>query len=291
MQPATRDAIAGAVSGAASLAITFPLYSVVVKLQTAQSGKRQTLAQTLSEVQWFKGLKAALVAVFVQSGIYYWSYETFASAYRLNADCSAAHLLFGFEAGVATTLLTNPLWVVNSRQMTETAASKTRSCSMLRALAVILREEGPSGLWSGLIPALVLTANPAIQFSVAQYVSKRLRNRTSTLSVTTQAFVVGAVSKLISTLVTYPLQTLKMCLQKSEDEKKGDFRWTNPLQALAAIVRRQGVFGLYRGCSVKLMQTVLTAALLFSFRDNIRIGLDAVLRSHAVRRPHQLASR
>lgn len=283
-----RDAAAGAIGGAASLAMTYPLYSVVVKLQTDRKARRAAAPrQGRGEVRravrelyrgegaraFVKGLSSALVAVFVQSGVYYYSYERFASVQGHSAK-PLAHLFYGFEAAVVTTLLTNPFWVVNARQLTETEAAKTRRLSWWQALAVILKQEGLWGLWSGLLPALVLTANPAIQFFTAQWLAVLLLRRLGRGRITWRAFFVGGTSKMVSTVATYPIQTLRTCLQSSEDLETGSFRFTGPCQAALAIWRAEGLKGFFRGLDLKLVQTVLTAALLFSFRDNVRFLLD-----------------
>ncbi|CAE8595561.1 unnamed protein product, partial [Polarella glacialis] len=138
MSRACREAISGAVAGVAALSLTYPLYAMVVQLQMHELGDaslpssradvksrsgRKSYRELLRRSNWrgmYKGQRAALVAVFIQTGIYYWFYYLFRVFHAAPVEGAALwHLLIGFEAGIATTLLTNPLWVVNLRQMTE----------------------------------------------------------------------------------------------------------------------------------------------------------------------------
>lgn len=66
----------------------------------------------------------------------------------------------------------------------------------------ILKEEGVVGFFKGVIPALVLVINPVIQFTAFERL-KVLLEKGRTLT-TFDFFVLGAVSKLLATGLTYP---------------------------------------------------------------------------------------
>lgn len=76
----------------------------------------------------------------------------------------AMSALAAAEAGVASVLLTNPLWEVNMRQVT--SATALRSEGFLQALREIVAEEGVGGLYRGVFPALLLVSVPTSQFWV-----------------------------------------------------------------------------------------------------------------------------
>ena len=76
--------------------------------------------------------------------------------------------------------------------------------------------------------------------------------------------MLGALSKICSTVVTFPLQTLKTNLAKGDG---GDGRRFAGLRECAAyILRTEGAKGFYAGVQSKLLQTSLTAAVLFVVR-------------------------
>ena len=74
----------------------------------------------------------------------------------------------------------------------------------------IIAEEGYQKLWAGVSSSLLLCCNPAIQFAVYETVKKAIiarkgKGQKKALS-SLEAFVLGAVAKLIATVTTYPLQ-------------------------------------------------------------------------------------
>jgi len=77
-------------------------------------------------------------------------------------------------AGSATAMISNPLWVVQTRQtaktnpksiagIPETSPEALRKLSVLEAARMIIRKEGISSLWAGVGPALILVINPVLQ--------------------------------------------------------------------------------------------------------------------------------
>lgn len=73
-------------------------------------------------------------------------------------------------AGSITTIVTNPVWTVQTAQATYTAdpLSKTDKKqdikpSAMRVVKGIIEKDGIKGLWRGIGPALVLVVNPVIQ--------------------------------------------------------------------------------------------------------------------------------
>ena len=78
------------------------------------------------------------------------------------------------------------------------------------ALSKISRTEGLPVLWSSILPSLVLVSNPALQFMVYELLKRETQRllKTNQLSGTV-VFILGAMSKSVSTVVTYPLQVVQ----------------------------------------------------------------------------------
>ncbi|CAE8698201.1 unnamed protein product, partial [Polarella glacialis] len=127
----------------------------------------------------------------------------------------------------------------------------------------LIREEGLGGLLTGVGPALVLCTAPAIQFGTAQVVAIRLDLGLPLLRPAAKAFLVGCVSKIVSTTLTYPWTTVKVCLQRSEGRSR------DPCQAVSSIYRTSGSRGFFQGLRFKLLQTSVNAGLVFTFRQEV----------------------
>ncbi len=79
---------------------------------------------------------------------------------------------------------------------------KQSSQTFASTAAKIYKEEGLKGFFKGVIPALVLVINPVIQFTAFERL-KVVVEKTRTLT-TFDFFVLGALSKLLATGLTYP---------------------------------------------------------------------------------------
>jgi len=83
-------------------------------------------------------------------------------------------------------------------------------------LLKIAKEEGIKKLWAGTAPSLILVSNPAIQFMTYEAIKRQLPILFPGVSLGPLAFFfVGAMSKAVATLVTYPLQLLQAQLRVS----------------------------------------------------------------------------
>ena len=224
----------------------------------------------------YRGLVSGLLGMGVAWASYYYFYNVFAKrAAALAGKASPAglgngwNLAVGAGAGTVTCVVTNPLWVVNTR--VKLRGKDARSEGVLAELARLHREEGVAGLFQGLVPSLVLVSNPSVQFMCAELIKRRylasLRARggpaadEAVLLGPLFQFTVGAASKLVSTLVTYPYQVIKTRLQRVENTQH------TTMTSIRSIFREEGFGGFYKGMEVKMGQTVLTSAFMFVIYD------------------------
>jgi len=183
-------------------------------------------------------------------------------------------LLLGYFAGIVNSLLTTPLWVANTRlklqgvkRRNESDEKHTHHRGLLATVYHIAKQEGVLALWRGIQTSFLLSANPAIQFTIYESIKRfvhifkqdKMGNIRETKS--SEYFIMGGVAKAIATIITYPLQLAQCRLRASQDNllkhNKGMFHM------LLQILKEKGVIGLYKGLEAKLIQTVLTAALMF----------------------------
>jgi len=134
-----------------------------------------------------------------------------------------------------------------------------------RSCAVAPEEQAAppvGGLYRSLWVSLLLTLNPALQFTAFDQARRRLLARRSggagksvELSAL-DAFLLGAASKALATMLTYPAIRGKVLLQTGRGAPGGGVGET-----LRAVVLQEGPPGLYRGLPAQLLKTVLVAAL------------------------------
>ncbi|KAH9314894.1 hypothetical protein KI387_023521 [Taxus chinensis] len=143
--------------------------------------------------------------------------------------------------------------------------------------------------FDGVGVSLLLTCNPAIQYTVFEQLKRRLltkQKRHQNVSVIEDsspvvisafaAFLLGALSKTAATVVTYPAIRCKVMIQRAETDEEnklltnGEFREKRPKQvvdALRIIWRNEGPLGFYKGLSAQILKTVLSAALLLMIKE------------------------
>jgi len=216
-------------------------------------------------------------------------------------------MLAGLVAGSATTIISNPIWVVQMSQAVQTVheeeetsgptpgpstgsprvAAKKRS--LIQTVKYILKKGGIPAFWRGIGPALVLVINPIIQYTVFEQLKNRLiTRRTARLRRQTGSskvvgvltdldfFFLGALSKLVATSSTYPYIVIKSRLQAGRDSA---LRYRSSLDGILTIIKEEGISGLYKGVGSKLVQSVLTAAILFAGQKRIYEITKATLTS------------
>lgn len=161
----------------------------------------------------------------------------------------------GALAGSATVIITNPIWVVNTRMTTRKhqaeddaalpgpgAANKVRAPGTIATLLALLRNEGPQALFSGVLPALVLVINPILQYTLFEQLKNVLEKKRRVTP--TMAFFLGALGKLFATSITYPYITVK---SQAHVAGRGDGEKEGMTAAIRRIVKEEGYSGLYKG--------------------------------------------
>ena len=204
-------AFAGAVGSVSSLAVTYPLYSAVVRQQADHGRLDGKKTASLLDILWregptslYQGFFQGLFATTSQSFVYYFAYDMLNSFHRVRTRPrrSSWNLVAGFEAGVVTVLLTHPLWVVNYREVTTTreASGLEGDCSIWS----IFQSQGLSGLYSGVVPALMLCVSPAVQFfslgllfACRSYLLSRARSGSEKPLQNVELLLFGAISKAL----------------------------------------------------------------------------------------------
>ncbi|GAA6048172.1 hypothetical protein JCM3770_003695 [Rhodotorula araucariae] len=309
MSDSAVHAVAGAAGGCIAMAVTYPLVNLSTRSQVEAKTKREsTRSAVLKVIQrdgvagLYDGLSSSLVGIAVTNGIYYLCFEEARNVVLRSREGSRATLsmlesiLVSAAAGCATSILSNPIWVVNTRQTVRTtvasdaptgaAAKKVveKRRTIWQTVLDILRSEGPGAFFHGLGPALILVSNPILQFTLFEQL-KNLILRRRALRLTKGSagappltdldfFLLGAVTKLFATSVTYPYLTVKARMQAGNAVGKS---YTSSFDGLRKIVAAEGPQGLYKGIGPKLTQSVATAALLFLAKEKIYIATRKAL--------------
>jgi len=258
---------------------------------------------------FYKGYAATMLNTFSTQYAYFFFYSFVRGNYikrmarklpagsPIPAISTAMELLLGAFAGALAQIFTIPVSVIAVRQqLAHSSFSKpipdtsevgdfnkerTRSDNSLIGVArKIIAEDGITGLWRGLKPSLVLTVNPAITYGVFERVkSIMLMGTTSSKMQPLTAFAVGALSKTLATVVTYPYIMAKVRIQAGKACEEDGLPVTNADQRkekgavgiLTDVYNERGPTGWYQGMGPQILKAVLTQAILFVSKDQIEL--------------------
>ncbi|CAG0916444.1 unnamed protein product [Notodromas monacha] len=299
-------ALAGSAGSVVALTSFFPLDTIRSRLQLEDDREsRTTLAAGVELVKeegvWtlYRGMVPVLQSLCVSNFVYFYAFHGLKGLFIAKDQNALRDLAFGCVAGALNVLTTTPLWVVNSRMKMQGAKMrkapsgqsgnvqpgyeevKLKYKNIIHGLSKISEEEGATALWSGTVPSLMLVSNPAIQFMVYEFLKRRTigngGGKKELMAIT--YFCMGAMAKTVATVFTYPLQIVQSRLRFG-GKYQGVHKSMGVLEIMRTILRTQGFIGLYKGLEAKLLQTVLSAALMFLCYEKITSFVFFILGVH-----------
>jgi len=244
------NALAGAAGGFTSGVVTCPLDVIKTKLQ-AQGGFRAGTTKTPSALV-YSGMLGTARVIWKEEGLKgmyrglgpiilgylpTWAvwFTVYGKSKEVLSDTSENQLLVNFcssiIAGASSTMVTNPIWVIKTRLMSQVSRRATENTarppwhykSTLDAARKMYRTEGMLSFYSGLTPALLGLTHVAIQFPAYEY----LRTKFTGQGMGVQAegdqsshwfgiLSASVLSKMMASSTTYPHEVIRTRLQTQQ---------------------------------------------------------------------------
>ncbi|XP_058766835.1 folate transporter 1, chloroplastic-like isoform X1 [Vicia villosa] len=289
------NAIAGAAAGFATVAVMHPLDVVRTRFQV-NDGRVSHLPSykntahaifTITRSEGLRGLYAGFLPGVLGStiswGLYFFFYDKAKQRYARSREeklSPGLHLASAAEAGALVCFCTNPVWLVKTRLQLQTPLHQTRPYSGLYdAFRTIMREEGFSALYRGIVPGLFLqVSHGAIQFTayeelrktIVDFKSKRseIQNQNPDQLLNSVDYaVLGATSKVAAILLTYPFQVIRSRLQQRPGGD-GIPRYMDSWHVVKETARFESVRGFYKGITPNLLKNVPASSITFIVYEN-----------------------
>jgi len=315
-------ALAGALGGCFSSAVVYPLDVAKTRIQALPSNTKGKANDNLSMLAvliriyktegvfgLYRGFGATMLNTFSMQYAYFFFYSFVRNSYisrltrklpagsKLPPLSTAAELLLGALAGALAQIFTIPVSVIATRQQVGRlggTSEESTDDSFLGVAREIVKEEGVTGLWLGIKPGLVLTVNPAITYGVFERVKglillAQAKAGSGTKLSPLLSFFIGAISKTLATVVTYPYIMAKVRIQaRSADSEDGqevlphtphhaNTKHTGAMQILARVLKKEGFVGWYQGMQAQIIKAVLSQALLFMSKEQFEHWALAIM--------------
>ncbi|CAI9276032.1 hypothetical protein Lser_V15G11782 [Lactuca serriola] len=294
------DAVSGASAGAIAATFVCPLDVIKTRLQVhglpkvppgQKGGVIVTSLQNIIRKDGlrgiYRGLSPTLAALLPNWAVYFAVYGHLKELLLHSHADSNGHLSFGANmlaasgAGAATSIATNPLWVVKTRLQTQgMRVGVVPYTGILSALRRIIQEEGFRGWYSGLLPSLAGISHVAIQFPAYEkfkcYLAQRDNTTTNKLSPGKVA-VASSMSKVLASLMTYPHEVIRSRLQEQGQVRNSGTHYKGVVDCVKKVFHKEGVAGFYRGCATNLLRTTPSAVITFTSYEMISRFLQGII--------------
>ncbi|KAM3135256.1 hypothetical protein pb186bvf_012721 [Paramecium bursaria] len=262
---------AGALASVVSTLLLYPLENIKTRMhgQTQENQHmrvRDVIIQVFQQegVQGFyKGLTSLAIGNYISYGLYFYWYEYFKHIFKTDISQTFQVIKPSLCSSILTSIATNPFWVIQSQQ----TFSKD-GLNFFHKTYSIVQNQGFQALFRGLQASLILTINPIIQFVLYEYLKRKFKYQENQAIV---FFLAGAVSKAVATFVTYvfilyeiqkPYQIIRTRCHLSDKHK-------SYLIIFRELIKEEGLVGLFKGLSPKLVQSILNSGFLLMFQEQI----------------------
>jgi solute carrier family 25 folate transporter 32 len=284
--------LAGAVSGTASSAVTYPLDLVRTRLALNRGTSAPPLLAALRRVAaeegpaaLFRGLRPAIVAQVPAAALFFGVY----TRTQNYVPSTSSNVCYSVAAGVAwtTTCVTmNPLWVVKTRFQAQAAGMRVGRGALkygriFETLRIVYAESGMRGLYSGTLASCAGAPAAMIQMPIYEYF-KRRHNAEGEAPDPARIAVASAGSAAAVSILAYPAEVVRLRIQAQEMQGErgctgAGYKYAGVTDAFRKILKYEGIQAFYRGLSASLIRTVPNSAIgLLTYETVLRITTNLV---------------
>ncbi|KAL1855090.1 hypothetical protein Plec18170_004506 [Paecilomyces lecythidis] len=310
--PALGHALAGAAGAAVSNIATYPLNLIVARMQAQRLAlkkkEKQSEGGDVAEKkdEKYTSILDAARKIYAKEGIrgfytgvghdtgktvadmfcFFLAY-TFLRQRKINSKATPGssrkpvvlpvvdELTIGILAGAFSKLLTTPLSNIVTRKQTAAVLGDSGSASTKDIAAKIRAERGLKGFWAGYPASLILTLNPSITLFLNEALKYLLLPRSKRNNPPPAVvFLLAAISKVIASIITYPISLAKTRDQVSsasaEDDVSKSHRFVpKVLTTVSDIARTEGPGALYDGLSGELLKGFFSHGITMLTKDAV----------------------
>lgn len=234
----------------------------------------------------FKGLGPNLTGVVPARSVNFFTYtlgkdylsRTFNDPNQSNAKL---HLAAAVNAGIITSTVTNPIWLIKTRLQLDKSNQRRQYRNSWDCFKKIVRNEGFKALYRGLSASYLGTAESSIQWVLYEQMKLFIRRKQAKRAEDGQFYTkskkfsdwfatsgAAGVAKLLASLITYPHEVIRTRLRQAP-LANGEPKYRGLVHCLKMVIREEGFISMYGGLTPHLLRTVPNSIIMFGTWDLI----------------------
>lgn len=135
----------------------------------------------------------------------------------------------------------------------------------------IYKDDGLKGFLKGIVPSLILTLNPVIQFTSYEVLRRSFADENGKIS-NINLVIVSSLSKLLTIFSNYPLITIKTLCQANTKGRPEDI-W----KLIITVYKIEGLLGFYKGLGPKVFGSLLNNTILMFIYERVQNVIRTML--------------
>lgn len=297
------DLAYGSLSGMMGKFVEYPFDTVKVRLQTSESqvfsGTTDCLRQTWRQEGFrgfYRGLTSPLVGAMAENAIAFYAYNRIQGMIRSmtnnhKTELSLPQLLVsGGLSGAICAVVISPIELVKCKLQVEnvqgygnansTATSKVKFKGPLSVVGHLLKTEGFTGLYKGILPTVAREAlGVGFWFGAYELVCRQLIKATHKQSKDdlgpSSIILAGGMAGIAYNVTSYPIDVVKSFIQTADVRSSTAEKKPGVVNTIRAVYIRGGISAFYRGLGITLLRAFpANAAMFMTYEYLSRLSLQ-----------------
>lgn len=200
-------------------------------------------------------------------GLYRWNKDQLSNCHILSNNNTLIYLMSGTLAGMTTSLITNPIWILKTRIMSLNKDQTVKYANIRSSIKNLILLNGWKSLKIGLIPAMMGVSQGALYFMVYDNLKNWLGITREKKLKPLEIITITSISKMISMSLVYPLQLIKSNQQSIKATKNNNYKSMRTL--IPFIIKQNGVKGLYKGLATNICKAIPSTCITFYIYETV----------------------
>lgn len=282
-----KGVIAGGITGALEITITYPTEFVKTQLQLDQKGTAGAAGAAGAQKQYtgiidcvkktvqqkgvlglYRGLSVLIYGSIPKSAVRFGAFESFKGKMADDKGnlTASTRLLCGLGAGVCEAIFAvTPMETVKVKFINDQRSANPRYRGFFHGVGLIVKEQGLGGVYKGVTATIIKQgSNQAIRFYVVETLKDMYRGGDNSVAVpklVTGLF--GGIAGTASVFGNTPIDVVKTRMQGLEAHK-----YKNTVDCAVQIWKNEGFFAFYKGTVPRLSRVTLDVAITFMIYDS-----------------------